>query len=156
MEPVVPRPTPERLPGSKGPGSTPSGPAPTGPAPIRAILAVVGTVSLAIAVVGIVVPILPTTPFLLIAAACYARASTRLYGWLLGQPTLGPIIDRWRTSRTLAPGVKARALVAVVVTFAISIAVVESFEIRLLLVGLAAALLLFLLRIPSTDGTDLS
>lgn len=156
MEPVVPRPTPERLPGSKGPGSTPSGPAPTGPAPIRALLAVVGTVSLAIAVVGIVVPILPTTPFLLIAAACYARASTRLYGWLLGQPTLGPIIDRWRTSRTLAPGVKARALVAVVVTFAISIAVVESFEIRLLLVGLAAALLLFLLRIPSTDGTDLS
>ena len=40
-------------------------------------------------------------------AASYARASTRLYGWLLGQSALGPIITRWRESRSLAPGVKA-------------------------------------------------
>lgn len=130
-------------------------PAPTSPAPIRAIFAVVGTISLAIAVVGIVVPVLPTTPFLLIAAACYARASTRLYGWLLGQPTLGPVIARWRATRTLAPGVKSRALIAVGLTFGISIAVVGALELRLLLAVLGTALFLFLLRIPSTDRPDI-
>jgi hypothetical protein len=80
--------------------------------PAQVTFAVIGTISLAIGVVGIVVPVLPTTPFLLLAAACYARASTRLYGWLLGQPGLGPIIVEWRRSRSLAPGVKARAVVA--------------------------------------------
>lgn len=130
-------------------------PAPTSPAPIRAIFGVVGTVSLAVAVIGIVVPVLPTTPFLLIAAACYARASTRLYGWLLGQPTLGPIIARWRTSRTLDPGVRMRALIAVALTFGVSIAVADSLELRLLLAAILIALLLFLLRIPTTDRADL-
>ena len=62
----------------------------------RALLLVVGTASLLLGLVGIVLPVLPTTPFLLVTAACYARASTRLYQWLIGQRSLGPIITEWR------------------------------------------------------------
>ena len=117
--------------------------------PVRAVFAVLGTVFLALALVGIVVPVLPTTPFLLLAAACYARASARLYAWLLGQPTLGPIIERWRRSGSMAPGVKRRELIVVIVTFAVSIVLVGYLPVRAGLAAFGAVLLLFVARIPT-------
>ncbi len=108
-----------------------------------------GTIFLALAVVGIVVPVLPTTPFLLLAAACYARASERLYAWLLGQRTLGPIIERWRRSGSMAPGVKRRAQTVVVVTFAVSIVLVGDLVLRVGLAAFGAVLLALLARIPT-------
>lgn len=125
-------------------------PAPDSSRAVRAVLLVVGTVALAIGVLGIFLPILPTTPFLLLAAACYARASTRMYGWLLGQPTLGPIVSRWRESRSMAPGVKRRALVIVAVTFAVSILLVDALAVRAILAVTGAIVTLFLVRIPTT------
>ena len=116
---------------------------------MRIVFAVIGTVALAIGVLGIVLPILPTTPFLLLAAACYARASSRLYGWLLGQSALGPIITRWRETGSLAPGVKARAIVLVVATFAVSFLLVDGLLVRVLLVATAAIVTAFLARLPT-------
>ena len=118
--------------------------------PVRAILVAIGTVALAIGIVGIFLPVVPTTPFVLLAAACYARASTRLYGWLLGQPTLGPIITGWRRSRTLPPGVKTRALILVVLTFGVSIALVDGALVRVGLAAIGLVLLAFLSRIPTS------
>ncbi len=115
----------------------------------RVVLLVVGTVSLVLGVIGIFLPILPTTPFLLVTAACYARASTRLYVWLLGQRSLGPIITEWRRSRSLPPGVKTRAFVVVAVTFTVSVVLVDPLAIRLLLVVTGIILTAFLYRIPT-------
>jgi uncharacterized membrane protein YbaN (DUF454 family) len=117
--------------------------------PAQVTFAVIGTIALVIGVVGIVVPILPTTPFLLLAAACYARASTRLYGWLLGQPSLGPIIVEWRRSRSLPPGVKARAVAVVVLTLGLSIILVDQALLRVSLLAIAVVLVAFLLRLPT-------
>jgi len=117
----------------------------------RAVLLVVGTASLILGVIGIVLPVLPTTPFLLVTAACYARASTRLYQWLLGQRSLGPIIVEWRRSRSLPPGVKARALVVVVITFAVSVMLVDVLVLRVALVATAAILAVFLYRLPTAQ-----
>jgi hypothetical protein len=116
---------------------------------VRLAFAVIGTIALAFGVLGIILPVLPTTPFLLLAAACYARASTRLYGWLLGQSALGPIIARWRESRSLAPGVKVRAIVLVIVTFAVSILLVDGLLVRALLLVTATILTVFLARLPT-------
>lgn len=121
-------------------------------APRRAALLLVGTVALALGVVGIVVPVLPTTPFLLVTAACYARSSTRLYRWLLGQPSLGPIITEWRASRSLPPGVKPRALVMVALTFAVSIMLVDVVLLQVLLALIGLTLALFLYRLPTSAG----
>src|SRR3990172_9113562 len=118
--------------------------------PIRGIFAVIGTISLAFGIIGIFVPVLPTTPFVLLAAACYARASPRLYGWLLGQPALGPIVTDWRRSRSLPPGVRVRALVLVVLTFAASIVLVDELLVRAALMVTGAVLILFLSRIPTS------
>jgi len=118
---------------------------------LRVVLLIVGTAALILAVIGVFLPVLPTTPFLLVTAACYARASTRLYEWLLGQPSLGPIIGEWRRSRSLPPGVKERALVMVAITFSISIVVVDVLLLRAGLVVAGVVLATFLYRIPTAE-----
>lgn len=60
-----------------------------------------GTVALALGIIGIFVPLLPTTPFLLLAAALYLRCSPALYEWLLNQKHLGPYIRNFRENRAI-------------------------------------------------------
>ena len=120
---------------------------------VRAALVVVGTAALILGVIGIFLPVLPTTPFLLVAAACYARASTRLYEWLLGQPSLGPIVAEWRRSRSLPAGVKTRALVVVAITFGVSIVLIDGVMLRIGLVVIGVVLAAFLYRIPTAQPT---
>lgn len=73
---------------------------------LKALLIALGTVALGLGLVGIVVPGLPTTPFLLLAAALYVRSSPRLYARLMDSPTLGPYIRQFQqeglTPRKLA------------------------------------------------------
>jgi uncharacterized membrane protein YbaN (DUF454 family) len=99
--------------------------------PVRAVFFVLGTVFLCLAALGIVVPVLPTTPFVLLAAACYLRASTRLHDRLLRSRTFGPTILAWQEHRAIPPRAKALAIVMVTATFAISVVFVfESFAVR--------------------------
>ena len=116
--------------------------------PVRAVLIVVGTASLVVGTIGVVVPVLPSTVFFLIAAACYARASERLYRWLLAQRYVGPVVGEWRRSRSLPPGVKARALLAVAITFGVSLLLVDSLLVRGILVTIGVILAVFLARLP--------
>lgn len=63
---------------------------------MKLLYAILGSVSLCLGVVGIFLPLLPTTPFLLLAAALYFRSSPRLYQWLINQKYLGPYIRNFR------------------------------------------------------------
>ncbi|MCU0941086.1 MAG: YbaN family protein [Hydrogenophaga sp.] len=71
------------------------------PRAVRWLLWLAGTVSLGLGIVGVVLPGLPTTPFVLLAAACYARASPRLHRWLRAHRLFGPMVRDWETHRSL-------------------------------------------------------
>lgn len=85
----------------------------------RTLLIGAGGIALLLGVIGIVVPGLPTTPFVLLAAACFSRASPRLHGWLLNQRYLGPLIRDWECHRSLPRRIKwlAISLMLVMVLF---------------------------------------
>jgi len=65
----------------------------------RYLLIISGTIFLGFGIIGIFLPILPTTPFLLLAAACYARSSKRFYNWLMNNRWFGNYIKNYRDGR---------------------------------------------------------
>ena len=67
---------------------------------------VLGILFLGTAVVGIVVPLLPTTPLVLVAAGCFAKSSPKTYNWLLNSDRFGPMIKNWEASRCIPLRVK--------------------------------------------------
>lgn len=68
---------------------------------MKTICIILGTVSLALGVLGIFLPLLPTTPFLLLTAALYFKGSPRLYQWLLNQKHLGPYIRNFCENKAI-------------------------------------------------------
>ena len=70
-------------------------------AAMKSLLAVLGVVSLSLGVAGIFLPLLPTTPFLLLAAWAFVRSSPRLYAWLINHPHLGEYIRNFRENRAI-------------------------------------------------------
>ncbi|MBQ36239.1 MAG: hypothetical protein CME04_07605 [Gemmatimonadaceae bacterium] len=118
--------------------------------PLRLLLLAAGTLALVCGVVGIFLPLVPTTPFLLLAAWCYARGSDRFYRRLLANRWLGPYIRNFREGRGLTLWAKVSTIA--VLWLAISIAagfVAPAWWSRLLLVGIAAAVTTYLLRMPT-------
>lgn len=69
-----------------------------------------GGVCLATGLVGIVLPLLPTTPFVLLTAFCFSRGSERYEQWLLSHPRFGPMVRDWRTNRAVPLRAKQMAL----------------------------------------------
>jgi uncharacterized protein len=76
----------------------------------RGLLVAVGSVAVGLGTIGVFVPLLPTTPFLLLAAACFIRSSDRLYAWLIQHPWFGSYIRNYREHRAITLPAKVVAL----------------------------------------------
>ncbi len=81
----------------------------------------IGLCALVLGAIGVVVPGLPTTVFVLIAAYCFSKSSPRLHGWLLAHRLFGPIITDWQERGAIAPRYKAMAVGMMVLLFALSL-----------------------------------
>lgn len=116
----------------------------------RVLLVALGTVACLLGVVGIVVPLLPTTPFLLLAAALYCRSSPRLYDRLLRHRRLGAYIRHFREERALPLRVKVVSVSLVWLTLSYAAWEVEAWGAwRWLLLLLALGVSLHILRFPT-------
>ncbi|MEM7422729.1 MAG: YbaN family protein [Pseudomonadota bacterium] len=82
-----------------------------------------GILSFGLGAIGAVVPLLPTVPFMLLAAFCFARGSDRFHAWLIDHDRFGPPIRDWQAHGAIRRSGKIAATVAIVATFAISVAI---------------------------------
>ncbi len=73
---------------------------------MRLLFAALGHLSLLLGIVGIFLPLLPTTPFVLLAAYCYSRGSERFHRWLHSHPRFGRMIIEWQEQRVIRPRIK--------------------------------------------------
>lgn len=87
---------------------------------LRGLLWIAGSLSLVLGLIGIVLPGLPTTPFILLAAACYARASPRLHAWLLNHRWFGTMLRDWERDRSLTRRTKTVAVLSMTLMVALS------------------------------------
>ena len=119
---------------------------------MRGLFVALGILALALGVIGIFLPVLPTTPFVLLAAACFARGSQRFHRWLLDQPTFGPIVREWEQYRSIPYRTKLTAVVLMTLTFGASIVFFARpgwLQLVLALIGVGLAVWLY--RLPSRD-----
>jgi hypothetical protein len=112
------------------------------------LLMSLGILAMVVGLIGVVVPLLPTTPFLLLAAACFVRSSDTMYGWLISNRLFGGFIRDYREQR----GVSARAkIVALALLWGVigytALTAVDAAWLRVLLVAIAVVVTIHLLRL---------
>ena len=114
----------------------------------RSIFLVSGSLFFIVGLIGVLVPILPTTPFMILSAACFAESSPRFHKMLLNNRWFGEDLRRWEDNRTMKRATKKRATWIIVITFTLSISILWGNTVwQLLLLCTALLLLYFLWRI---------
>ena len=117
---------------------------------VRWLILIVGGLAFACGVAGIFLPLLPATPLLILAAACFARAHRPFHEWMLGHRWIGPMLHDWYVHRSLPYGTKAFAIVTMLLSFGLSIAFfVRPPWLKAVLALVALGLAAWLYRIPS-------
>jgi len=119
---------------------------------LHPLLLAAGLLCLVLAVLGLFLPLLPATPFLLLAAACFARSSERLHAWMLRHRRFGPLLNDWETQRAIRPVAKRSATAAILASAALTLAFTRMPRISQVALGLSlAGVLAFIWTRP--DGT---
>lgn len=117
---------------------------------VRSLFFVAGTITLVLGAVGIVLPILPTTPFLLISLACYLRSSERMTHWMLNNKYFGTYIRNYKEGKGIPMKTKLFAITVLWITISISAFVlVPILVVQIILLVVAVGVTLHLVRLPT-------
>jgi len=117
---------------------------------LRWLLICCGWVATVAGLVGIFLPIVPTVPFLLLAAACFGKSSQRFHSWLIGHRHLGPLIRDYLHGGGIPLRAKRMAIGMVWVSFPVSAVMFKDVKwLSILLIAIAAGITLYLLRLPT-------
>ena len=115
---------------------------------MRFVWLCLGLTALALGCLGVVLPLLPTVPFVLLAAFCFAQSSERLHTWLVTHRFFGPQITDWQTSGVIRRPAKIAATVSVGLVFSISLILGVSAMILLIQAVVLSAVLVFIWSRP--------
>jgi uncharacterized membrane protein YbaN (DUF454 family) len=122
---------------------------------LRGLLITAGFFSTAMAVVGIFVPLLPTVPLLLLAAACFARSSESFHQWLLEHPRLGPMIKDYLGGQGIPLRAKVTAISLIWISICISVLLlIPLFWVKVFLIAIGLCVTIYLLRLPVAERED--
>ena len=114
------------------------------------LLITFGTIFLGLGIIGVFVPVLPTTPFLLLSAACYVRSSNRLYTWLINHKLFGKFVKDFRESKAISLRNKIISLFAMTLMIVLSIFLfAEAFYLKIILLILGVVGFIVILFIPT-------
>lgn len=119
---------------------------------VRLLYLGAGFLALFLAVLGALLPVLPTTPFVLLAAACFARGSERFHQKLLENRIAGPIIREWQLYHSIPPRVKRWAYLLMAISFGSSILIVPEIWQKVMLVAIGSILAFYVRRIPERES----
>ena len=118
----------------------------------KGILVVSGTFFIVLGVIGIFIPLLPTTPFLLLSAACYIRGSKKFYNWLIKNKWFGEYIKNYQEGKGIPLNVKIISLIVLWITIILStIVIVSYFLIRIILIIIAIGVTIHIMTIKTLD-----
>ncbi len=117
----------------------------------KPLLIILGLVLVGLAILGVFLPVLPTTPLLLLALACFAKSSEKLHAWLLTNKTLGSFIRQWQETKSISRKAKVYALITIFIGGALSILSVDTKMLKLLLLGVLIIPVVIILKIKSTE-----
>ncbi len=116
------------------------------------LLVILGWFFVILGGIGVLLPILPTTPFLIVALALFSKSSPRFRQMLLNNAWFGPVLKQWEDNKTLSRKTKYKAFFLIIITFSISIVIFDDkTQLQLLLVGIAIILLLIIWRIKEQE-----
>lgn len=121
---------------------------------IRFGLVFIGTVSLVLGIIGIFTPVLPTTPFLLLTAACYARASQKFYNWLMNNKYFGSFIRDWRIHKAIPLRAKIISVSSIVITMTVSAIFAPILAVRIGMAVVGICVIAYILRFPTKRADD--
>jgi len=112
------------------------------------LMAALGCLCVILGVVGIFLPLLPTTPFLLLAAWLFSRSSNRFHTWLMSHPKLGPFILAWQNGEGIERHIRTRVLICLWVGMCISMVIVAKLWAVVLLTCIGCGVSFYIMRQP--------
>jgi uncharacterized protein len=122
----------------------------------RRLLIGAGTLSTGLGIIGVFVPILPTTPFLLLAAACYMRSSERFYRWLTENRVFGAYVRNYIEGRGMSAKMKVFTILLLWTTIGLTTAfAVQATAIRIILICVAIGVTVHIVLIKKRRPTDI-
>ena len=120
--------------------------------PNRLWLVALGHLCIALAVIGAILPVMPTTVFVIVAAWCYARGSPRFHRWLSENPVFGPVVRNWEANRAMSRRAKVLAIGMIVATFSLTIGfAIHPLWLKVLLTTLGVGLIGLILWIKTAE-----
>lgn len=115
----------------------------------KIVLNIVGSIAVLLAILGVFLPLLPTTPFLLLASACYFKSSPRMYRWLVSNRILGNYIRNFQSGRGIPLRGKIVTLLLLWASLSLSIYSIDALVVQLILTAIGIAVSTLILRMKT-------